>query len=38
MRAMGEYQRKRDVQRVMHAEPLYLEIELFLSYFENGVT
>ena len=30
MRAMGEYQQKQDVQRVMHAELLYLEIELFL--------
>ena len=31
MRAMGEYQRKQGVQRGMHTEPLYLEIELFLS-------
>ena len=30
MRAIGEYQRKQDVQRVMRAELLYLEIELFL--------
>ena len=31
-------QRRQRVQRVMHAEPLELEIEFFLSQSKNGVT